>query len=50
MKQKPSGNELEILQVLWEKGECSVRDVHEELAKTKGWVHKYFKGDATDAG
>jgi BlaI family penicillinase repressor len=35
MKQKPSGNELEILQVLWEKGQCTVREVHEELAKTK---------------
>lgn len=26
---------MEILQVLWEKGTASVRDVHEELAKTK---------------
>lgn len=35
MEIKPTESELEILQVIWEKGECSVRDVHEELAKTK---------------
>jgi BlaI family transcriptional regulator, penicillinase repressor len=32
---KPTESELEILQVLWEKGTASVREVHEELAKTK---------------
>lgn len=32
---KPTESELEILQVLWEKGQASVRDVHEELLKTK---------------
>ncbi len=32
---KPTESELEILQVLWEKKTASVRDVHEELAKTK---------------
>jgi BlaI family penicillinase repressor len=32
---KPSESELEILQILWEKGPSSVRDVHEELAKNK---------------
>src|SRR5919206_3490996 len=32
---KPTESELEILQVLWEKGQASVRDVHEELIKTK---------------
>jgi BlaI family transcriptional regulator, penicillinase repressor len=32
---KPTESELEILQVLWEKGTASVRDVHEELAKYK---------------
>jgi len=32
---KPTESELEILQVLWEKKNASVRDVHEELAKTK---------------
>ena len=32
---KPTESELEILQVLWEKGIASVRDVHEELSKTK---------------
>lgn len=32
---KPTEGELEILQVLWEKGEASVREVHEVLLKTK---------------
>jgi len=32
---KPTESELEILQVIWERGAVSVRDVHEELAKVK---------------
>ena len=32
---KPTESELEILRVLWEKDLASVRDVHEELAKSK---------------
>src|SRR5690606_13688999 len=32
---KPTESELEILQVLWKHGACTVRQVHEELAKTK---------------
>ncbi|ULQ57903.1 BlaI/MecI/CopY family transcriptional regulator [Flavihumibacter rivuli] len=32
---KPTESELEILQVLWQKGLASVREVHEELAMTK---------------
>ena len=32
---KPTESELEILQVLWEKNSASVREVHEELLKTK---------------
>ena len=32
---KPTESELEILQVLWERGEATVREVHEELSKTK---------------
>lgn len=32
---KPTESELEILQVLWDKGEATVREVHEELAKVK---------------
>ena len=32
---KPTESELEILQVLWDKKTASVRDVHEELSKTK---------------
>jgi predicted transcriptional regulator len=30
---KPTESELEILNVLWEKGEATVREVHEELSK-----------------
>lgn len=32
---KPTESELEILQIIWEKGLATVREVHEELAKTK---------------
>jgi len=32
---KPTESELEILQVLWGRESASVRDVHEELAKSK---------------
>jgi predicted transcriptional regulator len=32
---KPTESELEILQVLWEKDQASVREVHEELLRTK---------------
>ena len=32
---KPTESELEILKVLWNKGTASVREVHEELAKSK---------------
>ena len=32
---KPTESELEILQVLWDKDKASVREVHEELLKTK---------------
>jgi len=32
---KPTESELEILQVLWRKGLATVREVHEELSKTK---------------
>ncbi|WP_315815973.1 BlaI/MecI/CopY family transcriptional regulator [Paraflavitalea speifideaquila] len=32
---KPTESELEILQVLWEKGTASVREVHEQLLKVK---------------
>ncbi|MGZ3756414.1 MAG: BlaI/MecI/CopY family transcriptional regulator [Mucilaginibacter sp.] len=35
MEFKPTESELEILQVIWKKGQCSVRDVHEELTKNK---------------
>lgn len=32
---KPTESELEILQILWEKGDCTVRDVHEILEQSK---------------
>ncbi|HPG12039.1 MAG TPA: BlaI/MecI/CopY family transcriptional regulator [Chitinophagaceae bacterium] len=32
---KPTESELEILQILWSKGTATVREVHEELARTK---------------
>ncbi len=32
---KPTGSELEILQVLWEKGPSPVRTVNDELNKTR---------------
>jgi BlaI family penicillinase repressor len=32
---KPTESELEILQVLWEKDQASVREVHEELLQSK---------------
>ena len=36
MKQiKPTESELEILRILWERTEATVRDVHEILSKTK---------------
>ena len=32
---KPTESELEILNILWRKGNASVREVHEELLQTK---------------
>ena len=32
---KPTDSELEILQVLWDMGEATVREVHETLVETK---------------
>lgn len=32
---KPTESELEILNILWDKGACTVRDIHEVLEKTK---------------
>ena len=32
---KPTESELEILQVLWQRGLATVREVHEDLSKTK---------------
>ena len=35
IKKKPTESEMEILQILWRMGPCTVRDVHEELTKNK---------------
>ena len=32
---KPTESELEILQILWQKESATVREVHDELSKTK---------------
>lgn len=32
---KPTESELEILQLLWQKGSCTVREINEELSKKK---------------
>ena len=36
--QKPTAAELQILQVLWERGPSTVREVHEALAKDSGYT------------
>ena len=33
--QKPTESELEILKILWQQKEASVREVHDEISKTK---------------
>ncbi|MEO8795884.1 MAG: BlaI/MecI/CopY family transcriptional regulator [Daejeonella sp.] len=35
MKVKPTNSELEILQILWRKGDSTVREVNEELSAEK---------------
>lgn len=35
MKIKPTASELEILQILWKKNECTVREVNEELSSDR---------------
>jgi BlaI family penicillinase repressor len=35
IKTKPTESEMEILQILWQKESCTVRDVHEILEKNK---------------
>jgi BlaI family penicillinase repressor len=35
----PTESELEILQILWDKESATVREVHEELSKTKDSVY-----------
>ena len=32
---KPTDSELEILQVLWQQGPCTVRQINERLAENK---------------
>jgi BlaI family transcriptional regulator, penicillinase repressor len=35
MKVKPTASELEILQILWKKDQCTVREVNEELSRDR---------------
>ena len=35
---KPTESELEILQILWQKGNCTVREVHDSLGKDSGYT------------
>lgn len=35
MQAKPTQSELEILQIIWRMGSCTVREVNEELSKEK---------------
>ena len=35
IKIKPTESELEILLILWQKGNATVREVHDEICKTK---------------
>jgi predicted transcriptional regulator len=35
LNEMPTESELEILRVLWSKGPCTVRDVHDVLCKTR---------------
>lgn len=35
MEIQPTESELEILQVLWQKGACTVREVNEELSRSR---------------
>ncbi|MEO8149512.1 MAG: BlaI/MecI/CopY family transcriptional regulator [Bacteroidia bacterium] len=35
---KPTANELAILRILWNKGDCTVREVHDELGKEAGYT------------
>ncbi|NHE56899.1 BlaI/MecI/CopY family transcriptional regulator [Cyclobacterium plantarum] len=35
MKEKPTAAELEVLAIIWDMGEASVREVHEKLARDK---------------
>jgi len=32
---KPTESELEILQILWQRGQATVREVHDDLTRTK---------------
>lgn len=39
MKKRPTDAELEVLQILWEQGPCSVRFVNTELSKKREVVY-----------
>jgi len=36
---KPTESELEILQILWQRGPCTVREVHDTLIRSKDSVY-----------
>ncbi|MBN2327628.1 MAG: BlaI/MecI/CopY family transcriptional regulator [Candidatus Omnitrophica bacterium] len=36
---RPTDAEIEILQILWEQGDCTVREVHEKLNQTKTTIY-----------
>lgn len=38
LEQEPTGRELEIMKVLWDKGEATVREVYETLAEQRDVV------------
>lgn len=35
METKPTESEMEVLRVMWDREPCTVREVHDELVKTK---------------
>ena len=43
---KPTESELEILQVLWQKGKATVREVHEELSHQGFRIYHNPEADA----
>ena len=40
---KPTESELEILSILWEKGNATVREVHEVVQKTTSYLEQFIQ-------